>query len=90
MSYGLRVRDASGNIVLDVTDRITRLHGTYSYTLGNAAATLNVTVAGAVDDGTWNAFTTGGHIATVRSGYIEIRKVIAGGETGGTLVVFRC
>lgn len=30
MVYGLRIRDASGNIVVDYTDRLTRVVGTFA------------------------------------------------------------
>jgi hypothetical protein len=53
MSYGMRVWDASGNITLDVTDRITRF--VTSITPGTIAAnsTVSYSVPGIVDDGTW-------------------------------------
>ena len=62
MSYGLRVWDASGNIAVDITDRLTRLHSSYSgtasywYTEGNFQAHVlraYISVPGLANDGTW-------------------------------------
>jgi hypothetical protein len=53
MSYGIRVWDASGNLTLDTTDRLTRF--VTSITPGTIApqATVSYSVPGIVDDGTW-------------------------------------
>lgn len=55
MSHGLRVWDASGNLVLDVQERISRIHGVY--TVPNVSIPANGSylfpVTGMVDDGTW-------------------------------------
>lgn len=55
MPYGLRVWDASGNLTLDTTDRITRYHSTVTVATDAIApsGTLNVTVSGLTLDGTW-------------------------------------
>jgi hypothetical protein len=53
MSYGMRIWDASGNLTLDTTDRLTRF--VTSITPGTIApqATVSYSVPGIVDDGTW-------------------------------------
>lgn len=87
MAYGLKVWDANGNVTLDVSDRITRHHGSYYYTI--TSPYTDVTVPGAVDDGTWFASTNGGHFAVVHGGYVRVRRFIAGVDNG-ILIVFRC
>lgn len=77
MSYGLRVWDASGNLTLDVTDRITRVISTHSlnpgmFTSSGLVRTGKVSVPGAVDDGTWGGFTNGTALVTVKTGEVEI------------------
>lgn len=59
MSFGLRVWDATGQLTLEVTDRIGRYHGTI--TLGNTAArgSTNYPVPGYSLDGTWFLFFRG-------------------------------
>jgi hypothetical protein len=53
MSYGMRVWDASGNLTLDTTDRLTRF--VTSITPGTIApqATVSYSVPGIEDNGTW-------------------------------------
>lgn len=63
--YGLRVRDDSGNVVLDTTDRITRLIVSGMATTGSSyrinsnwssgiyGADATVQIPGLTDDGTW-------------------------------------
>ncbi|MDR5774920.1 MULTISPECIES: hypothetical protein [unclassified Caballeronia] len=43
MAYGLRCRDASGNITVDITDRLTRVIGTFSTGGSDGSFTVNVT-----------------------------------------------
>jgi len=53
VAYGLRIWDASGNLTLDTTDRITRF--VTRITPGTIAplTTVNYSVPGIADDGTW-------------------------------------
>ena len=54
MAYGLIVRDAAGNVTLDVVDRITRAHSRYVLSVpGNSA--IFIPVPGMQLDGTWVA-----------------------------------
>lgn len=40
MSYGLRVRDANGNITLDITDRLTRFGGQFDTGTSNGSLSI--------------------------------------------------
>lgn len=59
MSYGLRVWDASGNIIVDITDRIAKIVATYSFSKFsvtdhyNSLVTHDVPVPGILADGSW-------------------------------------
>ena len=61
MSYGLRVWDESGNVVLDVMDRLVRFHSqvTVNFTVPSSwqvviqPVTVAVSVPGISNDGTW-------------------------------------
>ena len=59
MSYGLRVWNASGGIIVDVTDRITKIVATYSFSKSlvtdyyNSLVTHDVPVPGILADGSW-------------------------------------
>lgn len=61
MSYGLEVWNSAGVQTLDVTDRMSRIHGSYSGSIAFAATgdaylrpgTLTVTVPGITNDGSW-------------------------------------
>jgi len=55
MSQGLRVWNASGVLQLDITNRITRIHGTYSYSIA-AGSNTTISVPGISTDGTWIAY----------------------------------
>lgn len=46
MPYAMRCRDAAGNIILDVTDRITRLVGTFAVSTANTGSFTDPTLAG--------------------------------------------
>lgn len=52
MSYGLQVFDANGGVVVDVSDRLTRLHSEYAVTI-SPGQTVFVSVPGMATDGTW-------------------------------------
>lgn len=74
MSYGLRVFDAGGAKVLDVSDRLTRYVSSYSINL--PAGTMLVTIPNSevYNDGTWFVF----HKSNV-SGSEVFSYVVAGG-----------
>ena len=54
MAYGLIVRDAAGNVTLDVVDRITRAHSKYVVSVP-ANSSMFIPVPGMQLDGTWVA-----------------------------------
>lgn len=56
MSDGLQVFDASGNLMLDISDRLTRLHGIYPVVAAWNVNSGFVSVPGMVDDGSWHCF----------------------------------
>ncbi len=50
--YGLQIFDASGNVLVDVVDRLTRLHSKYILTVP-ANSSVFITVSGMTTDGKW-------------------------------------
>ena len=58
MSYGLQTTDASGNVVIRVTDRLTRFVATSSVYINassSGTAYADISVSGMTTDGTWVA-----------------------------------
>ena len=54
MSYGLRVWNSSGIMLVDVSDRLVRAHGVYDVGVVNAKSTKTISVPGLnISDGTW-------------------------------------
>lgn len=87
MTQGLQVFDASGVIVLDVTDRLTRfiVSGSYQAPTGSSSfPTVFVPVPGMANDGTWIAVASSGpgsgNPVTIVSGGFN---VICNDTTGG-------
>ena len=50
---GLKIFDDYGNIYLDTTDRLTRLHSVVTITAASNIGSGVISVPGMVDDGTW-------------------------------------
>jgi hypothetical protein len=46
MSYGFKAYDESGNISIDITDRLTRLYGTYSVSAPTAYSIGTYNISG--------------------------------------------
>jgi hypothetical protein len=81
MSYGLQIFDSTGSLNFDSSSRLIRIVGKYT---GTAAADTNVQVSvpGAVNDGTWFAIccsssttystTIGTNIITLGIGVLDI------------------
>lgn len=87
MTQGLQVFDAAGNIVLDVTDRLTRfiVSGSYQAPAGSPSfPTVFVSVSGMINDGTWIAVASSGpgsgNPVTITNGGFN---VICNDTTGG-------
>lgn len=57
MTFGLKVWDASGNLVLDTVDRLSKLQGVVNITVSspNPFSETFQSVSGMADDGTWAA-----------------------------------
>lgn len=53
MAYGLKVWDSSGNVRLDVSDRMVRYHSTVSGTITQSSSPVTVYLSGITNDGTW-------------------------------------
>lgn len=58
MAYGIKVWDSSGNVTLDVTDRLTREYGTGSVYWEAFQVNNTITIPGITNDGTWFIKTT--------------------------------
>jgi len=52
MSYGLQLFSATGALMLDISDRLTRVHSTYNLTANGNTSTFYA-VTGVVNDGSW-------------------------------------
>ena len=53
MAYGLKVWDSSGNVRLNVSDRMVRYHSTISGTITQSSSPITVYIAGVSNNGTW-------------------------------------
>jgi hypothetical protein len=73
MAYGLQVFDSSGNLEIDVSSRLSRFVGIYYF---NSAIdqTIDITVTGIVNDGTWMVTQIGeaGSIE-IFTGYVRLK-----------------
>lgn len=90
MAYGLQTFDGSGNEVVSIVDRLSRLHGTYSVSLGQRQGTF-VSVPGMVNDGTWGVVKTGFQYieANIANGGISCYNYYYYGSGSCTLIVYR-
>ena len=86
MSYGLRVWDASGVLQLDITNRITRIYSTHSFSI-SATSSQNINVPGISTDGTWVAYSPFTQ-CQIFSGYVTVHNR-SSGTLSGTLLVLR-
>ena len=70
MAYGLQIKNASNQLVLEVSDRVARFvtTGSSSYTTGNSPITVSVT--GMTNDDTWTVVVN----SSVAHGGIEVEK----------------
>lgn len=92
MSYGLRVWDASGNITVDVTDRLTRFFAVYSvsFTTTSSEPDKYIYINGISNDGTWFVNNTNGNSGTwIESGRIVIKKLYSFVTVNTTVLVFK-
>ena len=90
MSYGLQVRDASNNIILNTTDRITRFIAQYSVSV-SAASTTNVSVADITADGTWFVYYLNRSAScSINSGSVSCYNTSTTTAITFNLLIFRC
>lgn len=59
MSFGLQLHDGGGTLDLDISDRLTRLYGTYYVNVPSGVGSVDVS-AGGIDP--TNFFATGGGV----------------------------
>ena len=69
MAYGIRCWDSGGNLKLDITNRLIRMYGKYSYSIAQNSNTT-ISVPGITTDGTWMAFAS--HSCEILSGSVRI------------------
>lgn len=82
MAYGLEVYDGAGNVVISITDRLTRFHSEYTLTLKYNQSTT-ITVAGMTSDGTWAVISQLYSFAfTINNGSFTVTNKYEGTLTG--------
>lgn len=91
MTQGLRVWNASGNLMLDVTDRISRYVGNFPFTIPANQRTVFIPIAG-VEASSWFAYSPtfiGGNCIPTTGGFNF--EVLGASTTprSGTIDVFR-
>ena len=89
MAYGLRTYDSAGNVVVDITDRLTRFVGSYSISVG-ANTTIFVSVPGMTNDGTWAYIGDVDYMSiTISTNGLSVQNVSTNTAYSTTLQVFR-
>ena len=78
MSQGIKVWDAAGRVVVDISDRLPRFIGSYYFYIGAGAESTTISVPGAVP-GEWYAFqpANSGNLCYVNWGSIFINRHFA-------------
>lgn len=92
MSYGLRVWDASGNLRLDISDRITRFWGEYtiSFTTTSAESPKYISVPDMTTDGTWFVLSSSNNVVCyVEGARVRAEKMYPYMTSTATILVFR-
>ena len=92
MSYGLRVWDASGNLMVDVTDRLTRFvtSATVSFTTTSAEPDKYIYITGMVNDGTWFVSSSAFQArAIVESGRVAVKKLYSFRAMTTVITIFK-
>ena len=94
MSHGLRVYNSSGQITLDLTDRLARFIGTFSYPPIPARGTVTFSVPGITNDGTWFYSGLGFFLSNLRfsvsAGSLSVTNISHYGTSpAGSIIVFR-
>lgn len=71
MSYGLRVWNGAGQLRLEISDVLTRLRSTGSFTLARGATT-SISVPGLTPDDSWVVIVTGPNVPIIYSGSFSV------------------
>lgn len=71
---GLQVRDAEGNIVADLTDKLAKLMASGELTFTTSSQSYTISVPGMVDDGTWYVSCTGYVVTRINNGSFTVRR----------------
>lgn len=87
MTNGLRVWGSNGSLVLDVTDRITRIFGVYAFFIGASQKSVDIFVPGA-SPGTWFVVSMEAY-ATVMNDIVRVVHPYSRHGLSGTVLVFR-
>lgn len=89
MSHGLKIWDGSGNIVIDTTDRLSKLVNTIYFYINNSNSYTDISVAG-INSSEYFSICSVGCFTEINSGFIRVRSdPITGAPIGGYLYIFR-
>jgi hypothetical protein len=90
MSYGLQVRDGAGNVILTITDRLTRFIAQYSVSV-SASSTTNVSIPDITADGTWFVYYLDRSAScSINNGSVSCFNTSTTTAITFNLLVFRC
>lgn len=87
MSTGIRMWDISGNLILDLTDRITKNMYSGSVTLPAGVDAVTVSAPGLVSDDSWMVVASSGCYIQYGSGSFVLRRSSTYGAQGFALAV---
>lgn len=95
MAYGLQVRDSNNDLILDITDKIGRYHGSVSTSGLSYLQTVNLSVPGYALDGTWFYYIGGDdwyYDIVPQAGSIKVTYRYRWGDLSQpiTIYIFRC
>jgi hypothetical protein len=89
MAYGLRTYDSSGNLFIDVSDRLTRYVTSVYVSVGSRGSTF-VSVSGMSGDGTWAIIGVANYLAiTYGSNGFTVNNQSTSSTVSATLHIFR-
>lgn len=88
MTYGMQVRTAGGNLILDISDRTPRLVAVVTTaTVGNLGTTSTISVSGATTDSVVLS-SSGAATSVTTSGSVNIYGTDGGGTTNLRVLAF--
>lgn len=71
MSVGVKAWDESGNLILDYTDRITKVFKTGFIVFSSFNQTVNITIPEMTDTDDWAVLIPNGHYIRINNGYFS-------------------